>query len=170
MTNLAINPIYPMKTIFLIVLLTLSTLRLPGQNNLSVIKTNENSFPTNIYHGSIGELEKFEDKIIAYDRIIEKIEISKNNTPFYKLKIGDQNHLWTVLMFKNDTNKIGDKIRVVGYLVTVDPSETKEQYVDTKYTVIAFGLIDFNNSNFLFLNGAEKQKQEWVNGEIPSSG
>jgi len=31
------------------------------------------------------------------------------------------------------------------------------------------GLVDFKNSNFLFLSGAEIQKKEWIEGKIPSS-
>ena len=72
-------------------------------------------------------------------------------------------------MFKNEANKIGDKIRVVGYLKPTEPNEIEKEYLVGKYIVIAFGLIDFENSNFLFLSGARQQKQEWIDGKIPSS-
>ena len=72
-------------------------------------------------------------------------------------------------MFKNEANKIGDKISVVGYLRPAEPNEIEKNYLVGKYIVIAFGLIDFENSNFLFLGGAEQQRQEWIDGEIPSS-
>ncbi len=158
-----------MKKIFLIFLLTFTVVNLFGQNNLSSTKANDKSFPTNIHEGSINELKKFDGNVIAYDGIIEKIENSRNNTPFYKLKISANNYLWTVLMFKNAGNKVGDTVRVVGYLRPAEPNETEKTYIDTKYMVIAFGLIDFKNSNFLFLGGADQQKQEWIDGKIPSS-
>ena len=74
-------------------------------------------------------------------------------------------------MFKNDTNKIGDTIRVVGYLRPTpnEPNEIEKKYLDGIYMVIAFGLVDFKNSNFLFLGSAVQQKQEWIDGKIPSS-
>ena len=72
-------------------------------------------------------------------------------------------------MFKNEANKIGNKVRVVGYLRTNEPNEDEEKYLGGKYMVIAFGLIDFNNSNFLFSGGAGQQKQEWIDGKIPSA-
>ena len=157
-----------MKKIFSILLFTSMVINLYGQNNLPTTKANDKSFPTNIQEGSIKELKKFDGKVIAYDGTIEKIENSRNNTPFYKLKISDNNYLWTVLMFKNDANKIGDKIRVVGYLRPSEPDETEKKYLDTQYMVIAFGLVDFKNSNFLFLGGAGQQRQEWIDGKIPS--
>ena len=158
-----------MKKIFTILLLSFSVLNLLGQDNLATTKVDEKSFPTNIFKGSNRELKKFDGKVIAYDGIIEKVENSRNNTPFYKLKISNNNYLWTVLMFKNETNKIGDKVRVVGYLRPAEPNENEKQYLDTKYMVIVFGLVDFETSNFLFLGGAEQQKQEWIDGKIPSS-
>ena len=158
-----------MKKIFPIFLLTILTINLFGQNNLSLTKTNDKSFPTNIQEGDIKELKSFDSKIIAFNGTIEKVENSRNNTPFYKLKIGNRNYLWTVLMFKNEVNKIGDTIRLVGYLRQAEPNEKEKIYLDTKYMVIAFGLVDFKNSNFLFLSSAGQQKQEWIDGKIPSS-
>jgi hypothetical protein len=156
-----------MKKILSILLLTFSVTNLLGQGNKPITKINAKSFPTNIQKGDIEELEKVEKKAIAYDGVISKIENSRNNTPFYKLKISEDNYLWTVLMFKNDINKIGDKIRVVGYLIPAEPDASEKQYLDTKYMVIAFGLVDFENSNVLMVEG--KQKQEWIDGKIPSS-
>jgi hypothetical protein len=158
-----------MKTLLSIILLIFSVTNLLGQSNLPKTNANEQSFPTNIQEGSINELEKFDGKVIAFNGTIEKIENSRNNTPFYRLKISENNYLWTVLMFKNEANKIGDKVRVVGYLNPAQPNKTEKQYLDGKFMVIAFGLIDFENSNFLFLGGAAKQKQEWLDGKIPST-
>jgi len=158
-----------MKKIISILLVAFSVLNLFGQNNSPSTKANDKSFPTNVRKGSINELKKFDGEVIAYDGTIEKIENSRNNTPFYKIRISDNNYLWTALMFENDVNKIGDKIRVVGYLRPAEPNNKEKIYLDTKYMVIAFGLVDFKNSNFLFLGGAGQQKQEWIDGKIPSS-
>jgi len=147
-----------MRTLLSILILTLSITNLLGQSNSATTKPTAKSFPTNIQKGSERELDKFDGKVVAFDGTIEKIENSRNNTPFYKLKIEEDNYLWTVLMFENDANKIGDKVRVVGYLGPNEPNEDEKKYLDGKYMVIAFGLVDFTNSNFLFLGGAEQQK------------
>ena len=146
-----------------------TSINLIAQNNVENTKANEKSFPTNLSADNFDKLEKFDGEIIAYDGIIDKIENSRNNTPFYKLKIGEKNYLWTVLMFKNDKNIIGDKVRVVGYLRPSEPNETEKKYLDGKYMLLTMGLVDFKNSNFLFLSGAEIQKKEWIEGKIPSS-
>lgn len=142
-----------------------------AQNNLQLTGATEKSFPTNLNQENLNTIEQLNGKVIAFDGIIEKVENSRNNTPFYKLRVGDDNHLWTVLMFKNETNKAGDTIRVVGYLTQTptDANESEKQYLDGKYMVIAFGLVDFRNSNFLFLGSAGKQKQEWIDGKIPTA-
>ncbi|HRP89082.1 MAG TPA: hypothetical protein PKX92_03490 [Edaphocola sp.] len=162
-----------MKKLLGILLLTISTLFCFGQNNLQTTKANKNSFPTNLDGKNFGKLKKFNGKIVAYDGIIENIETSRNNTPFYKIKIENEDYLWTVLMFNNDANKIGDTIRVVGYLRPIpnksEINNIERSYLDGKFMVIAFGLVDFKNSNFLFLSGANEQKQEWINGKIPSA-
>ncbi len=158
-----------MRTLLLILFLTLTLTNLFGQIDSRTTKPTDKSFPTNIHEGSEKELSKVDGKIVAFNGTIEKIENSRNNTPFYKLKITDGNYLWTVLMFKNEANKIGDKVRVVGYLRPNEPNEDEKKYLDGKYMVIAFGLIDFNNSSFLFLEGAGQQKQEWLDGKIPSA-
>lgn len=158
-----------MKTLFSILLLAFSITNLFAQRNLPITKAKEKSFPTNIKEGSDKELKKFDGKVVAFDGVIEKIEKSRNNTPFYKLKISDNNYLWTALMFENEKNKIGDMVRVVGYLRPAEPNEIEKLYLEGKFMVIAFGLIDFENSYFLFLGGARQQKQEWIDGKIPSA-
>ena len=158
-----------MRKILSILLLIFSVLNLYGQTNSPTTKANDKSFPTNINERNFKKLKQFDGKVVAFDGIIEKSETSRNNTPFYKLKISESNYLWTALMFKNGLNKIGDRIRVVGYLGLAEPNEIEKKYLDSKYMVIAFGLVDFKNSNFLFLGGAGQQKQEWIDGKIPSS-
>ena len=158
-----------MKKIFSILIFILSFAYLVGQNTEPTSKANEKSFPTNLNEGNFKKIKKFNGHIVAFDGIIEQIENSRNNTPFYKLKIGENKYLWSALMFKNDKNIIGDKIRVVGYLIPSEPNETEKKYLDGKYMVLTFGLVDFKISNFLFLSSAGKQKQEWIDGKIPSS-
>jgi len=158
-----------MKKLYSFLLLTLSVVPLFGQNNLQSNQITKNSFPTNLSEENFKTLKKFNGKVVAFDGVIEKVENSRNNTPFYKLRISNDNYLWTVLMFKNGINKTGDTIRVVGYLrpVPAETSENEKQYLDGKYMVISFGLVDFANSNLLFLSG--QQKQEWIDGKIPTS-
>jgi hypothetical protein len=160
-----------MKKLFGLLLLILTIHFGYGQNNIP--RVNSKSFPTNIDKTIFEKLKKLDGEIVAFDGTIDKIETSRNNTPFYKLKLDDNSYLWTVLMFNNDSNKIGDTIRVVGYLrPTPEKSEQdklESKYLDGKYMVISFGLVDFKNSNFLFSGGAKVQKQEWIDGKIPSS-
>ena len=160
-----------MKKLFFILFLAFYVINLFGQNNLQTTNATEKSFPTNLNQENFSMIEQLSGKVVAFNGTIEKVENSKNNTPFYKIRVDENNYLWTVLMFKNETNKPGDTIRVVGYLIQspTDADKSEKQYLDGKYMVISFGLVDFKNSNFLFLGSAKKQKQEWIDGKIPSS-
>jgi len=158
-----------MKKLFSITILIFSVVSLYGQNNSQTVKPTAKSFPTNLNQKNFRNIKQFDGKVVAFDGSIEKVENSRNNTPFYKLKIGNNAYLWTALMFKNEANKIADIIRVCGYLrPVIEPTESERKFLDGEYMVIAFGLIDRQNSNFMFLGGAEIQRQEWIDGKIPS--
>ena len=132
-------------------------------------KATSKSFPTNFSISDFENLEKLNGDIIAFDGIIKQEKLSRNNTPFYFLELEKEKGIWTTLMFKNDKNKIGDEIRVVGYLTTVKDLRPEENYLDgEKFMVIAFGLVDFVKEDFLFLGGADIQKKEWIEGKIPT--
>ncbi|WP_298538076.1 hypothetical protein [uncultured Algibacter sp.] len=140
-----------------------------GLSSAQTTKVTEKSFPTNFDQSKLKKIKKFENKTIAFDGKILEVKNSRNNTPFYKLELGDNKYLWTVLMFKNESNIIGDKIRVVGYLNKIDQNDAKEEYLkEEKHMVIALGLVDFEKENFLFVNAGYKQKEQWIKGEIPS--
>ena len=76
-----------MKKLLFILLLTTPFANLFGQNTESTTKPNEKSFPTNLNEGNFNQLKTFNGQIVAFDGIIEQIETSRNNTPFYKLKL-----------------------------------------------------------------------------------
>ena len=132
-------------------------------------KVTPKSFPTNFISSDFENLNKINGNIIAFDGTIKLEELSRNNTPFYYLELEEGKSIWTTLMFKNEKNKIGDKIRVVGYLTKIKDLRPEETYLkDEKFMVIAFGLVDFEYENFLFLGGADLQKKEWIDGKIPT--
>lgn len=118
-----------MKKFFSFIILVFSIVNLFGQNNLKTTKATEKSFPTNLDQENFKSIKQLDGKIVAFDGAIEKVENSRNNTPFYKLRIGNNEYLWTVLMFKNKTNKLGDTIRVVGYLRPATEPNAKEKKI-----------------------------------------
>jgi hypothetical protein len=150
---------------FTILILSLFLFSLATAQTKATLK----SFPTNFSTSDFENLKKWNGEIIAFDGIIRKKEKSRNNTPFYLLELGENKSIWTTLMFKNKANKIGDSIRVVGYLSEIKDKRLEESYLDNeKFMVIAFGLVDFKSENFLFLGGAQIQKKEWIDGKIPT--
>lgn len=127
------------------------------------------SFPTNFSSSDFDNLKKWNGEIIAFDGIIIQEKTSRNNTPFYLIELGENKCIWTILMFENKANTIGDNVRVVGYLTRVKDKRPEESYLDNeKFIIIAFGLVDFKNKNFLFLDEAQDQKKEWIDGKIPT--
>jgi hypothetical protein len=132
-------------------------------------KVTPNSFPINFFSSDFENLKKLNGDIIAFDGKIKQEKLSRNNTPFYYLELREGKGIWTTLMFKNEKNEIDDQIRVVGYLTKIKDLRPNENYLKgEKFMVIAFGLVDFKNDNFLFLGGADIQKKEWIDGKIPT--
>ena len=156
-----------MNKIIIFCVLLFAVVTLLGQAPLRTITATKNSFPTNFNQDDLLRITQFEGKTIAFEGIIDQIENSRNNTPFYKIKLGEDGYLWTVLMFDNEKSKIGDMIRVIGYLrQTNDKNEAEKRYLDGDYMVIASGIVDFKNAHFQFLGGADQQRDAWLDGKI----
>jgi hypothetical protein len=153
-----------MKVLQILILSIILTSCASAQN-----KVTPKSFPTNFSSSEFKNLKKINGDIIAFDGTIKKARLSRHNTPFYYLELAEGKSIWTYLMFKNKANQIGDKIRVVGYLTKIKDRKPEETYLnDEKFMVIAFGLVDFQNENFLFLGDAYIQKKQWLDGKIPT--
>jgi hypothetical protein len=136
-----------------------------SQSNLSDTLKKKKTYPINFLEKDFDNIDSFNGKIIAFDADISHIENSRNNTPYYKLTLGEKS-IWAVLMFKNKMNIVGNTIRVVGYLSEIPKEE--EKATQNKYHVICFGLIDLKNGKMLFISGAKNQEKEWKDGKIPS--
>lgn len=134
----------------------------------SQTKVTAESFPTNFDNADFENINQRNKKMIAFDGIIKEIQISRNNTPFYLLDLGEGKAIWTILVFENEKNIIGDEIRVVGYLTDIIDRKREEDFLgENTKMVMALGLVDFKNENFLFASGADVQRKQWIDGEIP---
>ena len=156
-----------MKKIILFSLFLFSTIFLFGQAPLRTITATKKSFPTNFSKDDFLLITQFEGQEIAFDGIIEEIKNSRHNTPFYKIRLGEDEYLWAILMFNNDQSKIGDTIRVLGKLRQAnDLNEDEKTYLKEDYMVIVSGLVDFKNAHFQFFSEADAQKNAWLEGRI----
>lgn len=135
-------------------------------------KVTKQSFPTNFTNLDFKDLDVRNGNIIAFDGKIVQVKNSRNNTPFYLLELNEGKKIWTVLLFKHRSNiLIGDKIRVVGYLSKIEDRRPEEDYlIKEKYMVMGMGLVQFKKEIFLFLDGADIQRKEWIDGQIPTQG
>ena len=127
-------------------------------------------YPTNFSASDLENLEERTGTVLVYDGTIRQKEVSRNNTPAYLIDLGNQTELWSVLMFDNQLNQVGDSVRLVGYLVDNEDRRPDETYFGThQKIVITFGMIDLKTSQLSFVRGADKQKAEWANGQIPKN-
>jgi hypothetical protein len=89
-----------MRSTVIAAFLVLLALNIFGQNNLATPRVTKRSFPTNINFENFKTINAFDGKVVAYNGVIEKSEISNKETPFYKVRIVDSGYLWTILMFE----------------------------------------------------------------------
>lgn len=116
-------------------------------------------------------LGKWDSKIVAFDADIVRLEKSRRNTPYYQAHIGDES-AWVISMIDSDFEKVGNKVRLVGYLIPLDKKEDKyeQQFHQDNFHILVFGIINLKTKQLSYFPGAEQQMKEWMNGQIPSSG
>ena len=153
-----------MKGLFISMILLFSLFSATSQTKVSA-----KSFPTNFNNADFENIEERKGEMIAFDGIIKSIQVSRNKTPFYLLDLGKGKTIWTVLVFENEKNIIGDEIRIIGYLSDIIDKKPAEAFLgDHTEMVMAIGLVDFKKAIFLFAGGADIQRKEWIDGKIPT--
>lgn len=127
------------------------------------------AFPINFTLKDFKKLNKFENKIIALEGDVIQVEVSSKKTPYTKLRIGDE-EIWAVSMFDSGLEIVGNKIKIVGYLIALKNSDYERKFNKDNYQILAFGLLDVNTNELKYFPGSEMQMKEWKNGQIPSDG
>jgi hypothetical protein len=134
-------------------------------------KTDTKAFPTNFSDKDLKKINKWNEKIIAFDGEVVRVETSRRNTPYYEMKLGEKT-IWVISMVDSGFEKKGNKVRVVGYLIPIDKSDNKyeRQFHNQDYHVLVFGIVDLATEKLSYFPGSEMQMKQWINGQIPSSG
>jgi len=134
------------------------------------VDENINPFPTNFTEKDFKKIKKWKSKIVALDGEVIQVEKSRQNTPYSKLKIGDK-EIWIISMIDSGFEKVGNKLRIVGYLMEIDSNdnEFERKIHKEKYHILTFGIVNLENKQLAYFPGSEMQIKEWMNGKIPSS-
>src|SRR5690606_9969345 len=127
------------------------------------------AFPTNFNEQDFKKIKKWKKKIIALEGTVVQVETSSKNTPYSKLRIGNEK-IWVVSMINSGFEKVGNKIKIVGYLIPVKNNDYESKFNQDKYQILAFGILDLNTNQLKYFPGSELQMKEWKNGKIPSGG
>ena len=139
------------------------------QNEKTNIKENLNksSYPTNFNESDFENISDFNQKILSFDLEIIRVENSSKNTPYYYGKIGNSK-IWIFSMINSEFIKVGNKVRVVGYLISTD--EIPSDINSDKFHLLSFGVLNLKNKKLDYFPGSELQMKEWKEGKIPSPG
>ena len=127
----------------------------------------ENSYPTNFKESDFVNLSDFNQKILSFNITIIRVENSPKNTPYYQGKIGNES-IWIFSMLNSKFIKVGNKVRVVGYLISTE--EIKSDINTDKFQLLSFGVLNLKNKKLNYFPGSEMQMKEWKEGKIPSTG
>ena len=128
---------------------------------------NKNSYPTNFNDTDFENITDFNQKVLSFDIEILRLEKSPKNTPYYLGQIGNRK-IWIFSMIKSDLIKVGEKVRVIGYLVSTQ--EIPSDINSDKFQLLSFGVFNPKNKKLDYFPGSEMQMKEWKEGKIPSSG
>lgn len=126
-------------------------------------------YPTNFNENDFKNINKWKNKVIALKGEVVQVETSSKNTPYSKLKIGNR-EIWVISMIDSGFEKVGNEIKVVGYVIPLKKSDFESKFNDDKYQVLAFGIFDMQTKELAYFPGSEIQMKEWKSGKIPSTG
>jgi hypothetical protein len=133
------------------------------------------AFPTNFNKDDLKSAKvnpgKWDSKIVAFDAAILRLEKSRRNTPYFQMHIGDES-AWVISMIDSGFEKVGNRVRLVGYLIPLDKKEDtyEQQFHQDNFHILVFGIVDLKTKQLSYYPGAEQQMKEWINGQIPSGG
>ena len=127
----------------------------------------EKQYPTNFDEFKFEKIENYHEQILAFEIEIIKVKTSHKNTPYYKGKIGNKT-IWVFSMINSEHIKKGNKVKVVGYLMSTD--EVQSKHAEDKYHLLSFAVVNSKNMELDYFPGSEMQMKEWKEGKIPNSG
>ena len=140
------------------------------ENSVEPANTNNiQAYPTNFEQNDLKKIKKWKNEIVAFKGTVIKVETSSKNTPYSKIKIGTE-EIWVVSMIDSGFEKVGNEIKIVGYVIPLKKSDFESKFNDDKYQVLAFGIFDVQTEELAYFPGSEIQMKEWKSGKIPSSG
>jgi hypothetical protein len=140
------------------------------ENSIEPASTNNSqAYPINFERNDLKKIKKWKNKIIALKGQVVQVETSSKNTPYSKIKIGTK-EIWVVSMIDSGFEKVGNEIKIVGYLIPLKKSDYESKFNEDKYQVLAFGIFDLKTKELAYFPGSEMQMKEWKSGKIPSSG
>ena len=130
---------------------------------------NSQSYPTNFDQKDFKKIKKLKNEIIAFKGKVMQVEKSSKNTPYSKIKIGTKD-IWVFSMIDSGFEKVGNEIKMVGYLIPLKKSDYESKFNDDEYQILAFGIFDLKTNELAYFPGSEMQMKEWKSGKIPSTG
>jgi hypothetical protein len=106
----------------------------------------DSPYPTNFtsedYKRARKRPEQWHGKIIAFDGEIVEANYPSLNKPYLKVKLDGGHIIWIGSMVNSQYDKVGSKIRFLGYFTLTSKDDISKTYHDNGYHVLAFGEID----------------------------
>ena len=134
-------------------------------------KNIKGSYPTNLDENKLKnkgkEIESLNGKTVAFDAEIIKINNTRKDKVFLKVKLSNGEILWVGDMTNSDLNLVGNKRRFLGYF-TMTKNKTEEQ-TELGYYILSFASYDKQTNKLNMFPGSERQIYEWANGKVPQS-
>lgn len=122
------------------------------------------SCPVNFIAQDVDDLQEKNGEIIAFEGVVSKMSES-NNKALYQIKLGNDKFLWVASLLDSKLEKIGKKLRVLGYV----SNQIQDKSNESTFQIIALAVVDMTSKEMEMLPGAHAQIQEWINGRVPKA-
>ena len=100
---------------------------------------------------------------------MEVLEVKKayEDKLYYKVKLEEGSQFWVGLTFINGFEKVGAKLRLLGYFAKIDKNDISNKYHNDGFHMLAFAEVDIIEKKMLMDKDSKKQVEEWLRGTIP---
>ena len=113
------------------------------------------------------DIKSWNGEIVACDVEVIQVEKGYIDKPYYKVKLEDGGQFWVGGLVTSGYEKIGAKLRLLGYFSKVEKDDISNKYNKDGFHILAFVVIDVATKQMAILPGSDKQLKEWMNGSVP---
>ncbi|WP_299228664.1 hypothetical protein [uncultured Psychroserpens sp.] len=129
------------------------------------------AYPTNLNEKTLKKINRkkklsnWDGITVALESEITEVKYVDAKSNFFKVKIGDQS-IWVSSNIRNPFEVVGNKVRIIGYLVSINADSTEFIPHHNNHHILVTGILDIKTRKLAYNTYSESQITSWGEGNI----